>query len=75
MRTQNNTPATVHTVRLSTEEAAARLKVKPQTLRAAVCRAGHYCGVRPSKSPNRFLYWPADAVDRLTQGQASEAQI
>ena len=31
----------------STEEAATILKVRPQTLRAAVCRDGHYFGVRP----------------------------
>lgn len=54
---------------LSTEEAAASLKVKPQTLRAAVCRAGHYCGVRPVKGQNRYLFWPADQVNRLVSGQ------
>lgn len=58
--------------RLSTEEAAARLKVKPQTLRAAVCRNSHYCGIRPTKGPNRFLYWPADEIDRLlSNGEAT----
>lgn len=55
--------------RLSTDEAAARLKVKPQTLRAAVCRNSHYCGIRPAKGPNRLLYWPADEIDRLVSGQ------
>ena len=63
-------PDTAHAVRLSTDEAAARLKVKPQTLRAAVCRNSHYCGIRPVKGPNRFLYWPADAIDRLLVGDA-----
>lgn len=58
---------------LSTEALAAALAIKPQTLRAAVCRAGHYCGVRPSKAPNRFLYWPADAVERIT-GQATKGE-
>lgn len=54
---------------LSTEQAAAALHVKPQTLRAAVCRVGHYCGIRPHKLPSRFLAWPADAIDRLTAGE------
>lgn len=63
---------TPNAVRLSTDEAATRLKVKPQTMRAALCRDGHYCGLRPVKAPNRFLYWSADAVEALTAG--SEAQ-
>jgi hypothetical protein len=52
----------------STEEAAALLKVRPQTLRAAVCRDGHYAGVRPHKLPSRFLAWPADQIDALLTG-------
>lgn len=56
---------------LSTEQAAAALHVKPQTLRAAVCREGHYAGIRPRKLPSRFLAWPADAIDRLTAGEVA----
>lgn len=55
----------------STEEAAAILKVKPQTLRAALCRDGHYFGVRPRKLPSRFLAWPAEAIERLTAGEVA----
>lgn len=53
---------------LSTEEAAARLKVRPQTMRAAICRQGHYLGLVPHKLPNRLLLWDGEAIDRLTQG-------
>lgn len=60
--------------RLSTEEAAARLKVKPQTLRAAVCRTGHYLGCRPYKSANRFLLWPADEIENLAAGRQPERE-
>lgn len=56
---------------LSTEEAAARLGIKAQTLRAALCRDGAYFGIRPFKSKNRFLRWPADAVEALTSGEAA----
>ena len=49
----------------STDEAASILHVNPQTLRAALCRYGHYFGVRPFKAPNRFLLWPADAIESL----------
>lgn len=58
--------------RLSTDEAAARLKIKPQTMRAAVCRAGHYMGCRPFKCANRFLLWPADAIESLAEGRQPE---
>lgn len=53
----------------STEEAAVLLKVKPQTLRAAVCRSGHYAGIKPRKLPSRFLAWPAEAIDALLNGE------
>lgn len=55
--------------RLSTEALAAQLRIKPQTLRAALCRNGHYYGIRPVKMPNRLLLWPADALERLTGKQ------
>jgi hypothetical protein len=61
---------TANAVRLSTEEAAALLKVKPQTLRAAFCRDGHYLGARPAKSANRFLKWNAADIQRLAAGEA-----
>lgn len=52
----------------STEEAAAILHIRPQTLRAALCRDGHYFGIRPVKRPNRMLAWPCEAIERLTAG-------
>lgn len=54
----------------TTDQAAAVLALRPQTLRAALCRDGHYYGVRPFKSPNRFLRWPADEIDRLVSGES-----
>lgn len=51
---------------ISTEELAALLRLKPQSLRAALCRDGHYFGLRPRKLPNGRLLWPADAVERLS---------
>lgn len=50
---------------VSTEALADKLGVKPQTLRAALCRNGHYYGIRPVKMPNRLLRWPADAAARI----------
>lgn len=51
---------------ITTEELADQLRIKPQTLRAALCRVGHYYGVTPVKLPNTRLLWPADAADKLT---------
>lgn len=51
---------------LDTAEAAAVLRVKPQTLRRCLCMQGHYLGIVPLKLPNGRLLWPADALDRLT---------
>lgn len=54
---------------LTTEALAARLGVKAQSIRAALCRNGSYFGLQPLKLPNRFLLWPADSVERLTSGK------
>ena len=72
-----NTPTTKRTDiasilrNYSTVEAAAVLKVRPQTLRAALCRDGHYYGLRPVKCRNRFLLWDAAAVEALTSGEVA----
>ncbi len=58
---------------VSTEALAAQLGIKPQTLRAALCRNGHYYGIRPVKMPNRLLLWPSDALERLTAGKEISA--
>jgi hypothetical protein len=55
---------------LTTEELAELLRVKPQTIRAGLCRHGHYFGVRPAKAPNGRLLWPSNAVDVLLGNQA-----
>ena len=55
-------------VKLSTEELADLLRVKPQTVRASFCRKSNYLGLRPTKLPNGRLLWDSDAVDRLIEG-------
>lgn len=54
----------------TTEILAQRLGLQPQTLRAALSRAGHYYGIKPTKLPNGRLLWPANAFERLTAGGA-----
>ena len=66
---QINTAQTAHTgAKLSTEEAAAILRVASQTPRASLCRLGHWMGMRPVKLPNGRLLWDAAEVERLASG-------
>jgi hypothetical protein len=43
---------------ISTECFAANNFVKPQSVRARLCRYGSYFGVRPKKLQNGRLVWP-----------------
>lgn len=54
--------------KLTTEELAAFLRVVPQTVRAGLCRKGHFCGLKPLKLPNGKLLWDAAEVERLLSG-------
>ncbi len=55
----------------TTDEAAAILGVMPHTLRAGMCRAGHYLGLKPIKLANRRLLWPAAKVDAVARGEVA----
>ena len=55
--------------KLDTAEAADLLRIRPQTLRRALCLQGHYFGMRPVKLPNGRLLWDAADLDRLTEGE------
>lgn len=55
--------------KLTTNELAACLRISPQTPIAALSRAGHYLGLRPSKLRNGRLLWDADEVNRLLNGE------
>lgn len=57
--------------KLDTAEAADRLRIRPQTLRRALCLQGHYFGMRPVKLPNGRLLWDSADLDRLTAGEAA----
>ena len=57
--------------KISTEELASILCVVPQTIRASLCRKGHYCGIVPLKLPNGRLLWNASEVDSLLSGGAA----
>ncbi|MBP6132048.1 MAG: DNA-binding protein [Thauera sp.] len=57
--------------KLDTAEAADLLRIRPQTLRRALCLQGHYFGMRPVKLPNGRLLWDAADLDRLTAGEGA----
>lgn len=56
---------------MTTDEVAAILHVLPQSVRASVCRNGHYLGIKPRKLPNRLLSWLRDAVEKLLEGEVA----
>jgi hypothetical protein len=58
---------------ITTEELARALGIRAHTLHEALCRRGHYFGLRPLKLPNRYLLWPADSVERLLSQRNSAA--
>jgi hypothetical protein len=50
---------------LTTEELAAALRLKPQTLRKAWSQKGAYLGEVPRKGRNGRLWWSREALKRL----------
>lgn len=69
MNTQFNITPSLR--KLDTAEAAERLRIRPQTLRRALCLHGHYFGMRPTKMPNGRLLWDAAQVEVLTCGEVA----
>lgn len=50
---------------MSTEQLAAALGIKPQSIRTRFCITGSYFCLRPIKMPNRRLMWPRDSLEQL----------
>ncbi|WP_321839701.1 DNA-binding protein [Paraburkholderia bannensis] len=57
---------------LSTDELAAQLGLRPQSLRKRYCQTGAYFGVRPVKMANGRLAWPADSREQLMAEAVNE---
>lgn len=57
--------------KLSTEELAALFRVRPQSVRAALCRTGHYLGIRPVKLATGKLLWDSAAAERVMNGEVA----
>ena len=53
---------------ITTEELAALLSIRPQSIRKRFYQTGAYFSLRPVKLPNGRLMWPADALDKLAEG-------
>ncbi|MCY1286331.1 hypothetical protein D9M68_297920 [compost metagenome] len=49
----------------STDELAAEIKVRSQSIRKRYCQTGSYWGLRPVKLPSGRLLWPADSIEQL----------
>lgn len=71
MTQTHTTPTARAGAKLSTEEAAARLRAASQTPRASLHRLGHWLGMKPVKLPNGRLLWDAAEVERLASGEVA----
>ncbi len=67
MQNQPPTATAAFGAHFSTEELSVELKNQPQTIRAGLCRNGHYLGLRPIKLPNGRLLWNAAEVAALLE--------
>jgi len=56
--------------KLTTDELAAMLRLKAQTIRAGLCRKGEFMGLRPHKLPNGRLLWDGRAAEQLVSPRA-----
>lgn len=56
----------------STDEYAAFMRIKSDSIRRALCINGHYLGVKPLKLPNKRLLWPAEEVRKILEGDMNE---
>lgn len=59
--------------RYTTNEAAAVVRFRPQTVRRDYCLKGHFKGIVPVKLPGGRLLWDAEAIDRLASGDGVSA--
>lgn len=64
-------PTARPSAKLSTEEVAAAARMVPQSIRAALCRQGHWAGLRPVKLMTGRLLWDADEVSRVLNGEVA----
>ena len=66
---QRTTPTP--TPKLGTENLAAFGQVLPQSIRASVCRKGHWNGLRPVKLPSGKLLWDAAEAAAVLNGEVA----
>lgn len=56
---------------MATDEFAASVGLKSQTIRKTYCLKGEVMGIRPIKLPNGKLRWPTQAIADLLKGGAA----
>jgi hypothetical protein len=58
----------------TTEALADKLGIKPQTIRARLCRTGSYFGEKPRTLPNGWLWCEDGAFERIAFGKDKDAK-
>jgi len=71
MQKNTTAPSTRPAAKITTDELAGKVRVVPQTIRAGLCRNGHYLGLKPLKLSTGKLLWDADAIERLLNGEVA----
>jgi hypothetical protein len=59
----------------TTEVLAAKLGIKPQSVRARLCRTGSYFGEKPHTLPNGRLWWADGAFERIAFGKQEGKEV
>jgi hypothetical protein len=61
----SNTSQSASDYPMNTDSFAALNRVKGQSVRARMCRFGHYFGIQPKKLANGRLAWPAVQIEKV----------
>ncbi|MBB3261191.1 MULTISPECIES: DNA-binding protein [Paraburkholderia] len=68
MNCKNNIATITDNRRLiPTDQLAAQLALRPQSIRKRYCQTGTYFSLRPVKLANGRLMWPADSIKQLAE--------
>lgn len=60
---------------MNTEQLAAALQIKPESIHKRHYLTGAYFCLRPVKLPNRRLIWPEDSLAKLSGHNATDADV
>lgn len=68
---------TTQPAHVGTEAFAEMMLVEAETVLKSHSKNGHYCGIRPTRLPNRKLAWPIAEIEKLfsTLGYTTSSEV